>query len=201
MLVWLCTLAFAQEDVDDGEDIDISNQDQTKASGALFETKATQLTETLDDDEVMSDFVAESKKKAPPPVWYHVDPAGKQPLADNYDIAFTAVSPTHVVVELPVLVSFTRATFTNDHPNGIELVAEITSGTTKLVQRQQIRAESLLELAPTVSFFKAAIPTAAPAPEVRYVVKVIELPPAAAKAPPPAAPKELFARSTVLRRP
>ena len=163
----------------------------------------------LDDDLGMQDFVAEQKKKAPPPVWFHLDVAGKAPLADNYDVQIDAYNPSFVVVELPVLVSITRATFKTDHPNGVQLVAEVTSGPLRRVITETIPPEAVFEALPTFVFFKTAVPSNAPTGEIRYVVKLAELPappaPATGKAPaPPAAPaplRDLFARTTVFRRP
>jgi hypothetical protein len=202
----------AAQSLGDAEDIDVpvappAPKPSSEEDDWGFDQKQ-KLDLTVDDDEQMKDFVAEKKTKAPPPVWFHLDVAGKMPLRDDYEVQIDAYNQSFVVVELPVLVSITRGTFATDHPNGIRLVAEVTSGPLKRVITETITPDAVFEALPTFVFFKTALPTAAPTGEIRYVVKSAELPapPAAtAKAPapppPPAPLKDLFARTTVFRRP
>ena len=143
---------------------------------------------------------------------------GKDPLSGNFDIQIDAFNGSYVVVELPVLVAITRAHFASVHPTGIKLVAEVTSGTKRRVITETIPPEAVYESLPTLVFLKTAIPTSADTGEIRYLVKVGELPapppppPAepppkgaptevAEPPPPPAPPKDRFARTTVFRRP
>ena len=168
-----------------------------------------------DEDATMHDFVADEKKKAPPPTWFHLDLAKKAPLADNFDIQIDAFNDQYVVVELPVLVATDRAAFVAAHPGGLAVVAEVTSGPIRQVLKTTVTADMVFDTTPTVVFLKTALPNSAKTGEVRYLVKAGELPvppppPAAGKAktpaPPvtpavPAAPRDLFARTTVYRRP
>jgi hypothetical protein len=212
LLLLLALAANAQDVPDEGDDVDISNTQKTKESDSdwAFEKDKTKLTLSVDDDEGMADFaaqIAEQKKRAaPPPVWFHLDLMGKRPLADNFDVQFDAFDPKYVVVELPVLVSISRPQFAAEHPNGVTLIAEITSGGAKLVQTEHITPASVLDAAPTLVFFKAAMPNTAKSGDVRFLVKIADLPapPAPgskAAPPPPAPPKDLFARTTVFVRP
>jgi hypothetical protein len=201
---------------DEEEDIDVAPgapRPQPSTDGWDFEQQKEKLV-LEDDDEAMHDFVADEKKKAPPPDWWHVDPAGKAPLSDSFDIQVVAYNDAYVVVELPVLVSIGRAAFAAEHPGGIVVVGEITSGGQKVVQRQDVTPDAVLEAGPTLIFLKAALPNPAKAGDVRFLVKTGELPapppvadPAAPKTtrpppppPPPAPPKDRYARTTVFMR-
>jgi hypothetical protein len=199
----------AAQSLGDAEDIDIpvapAPKPRSDGDDWGFDNE-DELDLTVDDDVQMKDFVAEQKKKAPPPVWFHLDVAGKVPLRDDFDIQIDAYNQSFVVVELPVLVSITRGTFATEHPNGIRLVAEVTSGPLKRVITETIAPGAVFEALPTFVFLKTALPTAAPTGEIRYVIKVAELPapadPAAkGEAPPTPALRDLFARTTVFRRP
>jgi hypothetical protein len=209
VLLFLSSLALAQDDpVDDGDGIDITNTTKIQGSNEDgFQRDTTKITVSVDDDDVMHDFVADAARQAPPPDKWHLDLKGKLPLADNFDIQFDAWDAKYVVVELPVLVSLSRVQFAAEHPNGVVLVAEITSGTNKVVQTQQVPPSAVLDATPTLVYFKAALPNGAPAPDVRFLVKQGELPappptdPKAKPAPPPEPPKDKFARTTVVRRP
>jgi hypothetical protein len=203
MLLGAAALA---QDPDDGEGIDITNQDKTKTEEFGFAKNTTKIDLTVEDDVQMHDFVAEAAKKAPPPDRWHLDLMGKPPFADNYEIQLVAYDAKNLVVELPVLVSISKPQFAAEHPNGVVVVAEISSGATKVVQTQQVTSASVYDATPTLVFFKTALPTAASA-DVRFVIKVGDLPappptdPKAKPAPAPAPPKDKFARTTVLQRP
>lgn len=197
-------------DVDDDIDIDLPSAPAPKPKSDGFGLdKTDKLTLTVDEDEGMKDFVAEAKKKAPPPVWFHLDLAGKIPLRDQFDVQITAMNDTFVVVELPVLVATSRAAFVAEHPGGITVSAEITSGSLKRTVTESFGADAVFDGLPTLCFLKTALPTAAKQGEVRFLVRMTELPvppPAPVKgqppAPPaqPATPKDLFARTTVFVR-
>lgn len=214
MLALVLSLAAMADPIgeeDDGDDLDLPNRTSQKTEGETWGIQKEKLKLSVDDDEVMQDFVAEAKKKAPPPVWFHLDVAGKKPLEDTFDIQVTAYNNSFVVVELPVLVSITRGTFLAEHPNGIVVVAEITSGSLRRVITETVPPDAVYEVLPTLVFLKTALPTSAATGEVRYLVKVGELPApppvaaAGAKPPPPpepaAPPKDRFARTTVFRKP
>ena len=166
------------------------------------------------EDAGMHDFVADEKKKPPPPDHWHLDPSGKVPLHDDFDIQVIATNEAFVVVELPVLVSIARAAFLAEHPGGIKLIGEITSGGHKVIQTHIVTGESVLEAGPTLVYLKAALPNPAKAGDVRFLVKTGDLPapppvadPNAPKGtkppappPPPAPPKDRYARTTVFMR-
>jgi hypothetical protein len=218
LLVALWALAAAAQDIPIEEDeIDIpATQKPAKEDDWGFGQKEEKLTISVDDDESMHDFVADAKKKAPPPVHFHLDLAGKTPLADNYDILLSAYNEHYVVAELPVLVARDRASFQAAHPGGLVLVCEIWAEGVHQVLTEVITADRVFESAPTLVFLKSALPVAARSGQLRFLVKAGELPvppppPAPApkgKAPPPPAPppvpappKDLFARTTVFLRP
>lgn len=209
-LLWSWSLAHAQED--DGDDIDISNGTPKPAPGDDWTKARSQGLGDVDDDAGMKDFAAEERKKPPPPVRWHVDPTGKAPLADVFDLQVVAYTDAFVLAELPVLVALDRASFRSEHPGGFLLVAEVTSGATKRVVTEQVTPEAVYESAPTLVFLKAAVPNPAATDSVRFLVRTQELPPPPAvpdpgKArppaapPPPAPPKDRFARTTVFARP
>ncbi|MEQ1508370.1 MAG: hypothetical protein ABMB14_39430, partial [Myxococcota bacterium] len=183
-LVWLIGVALAApEDADpDDDDLDLpSTAGQKTDEGWGFEKQTSKLEQTVDDDEGMHDFVADAKKKAPPPVWWHLDPRGKGALHDDFDIQIDAYNDEFLLVELPVVVATDRASFTAAHPGGIVLIAEITSGALRRVVSEIVAPEAVFDAAPTLVFLKTALPTPAKTGEVRFLVKVGELP-----APPPA---------------
>lgn len=196
---------------DDGDDIDIINAPPPKPAPDGFGLdKSSKLGATMDDDEGMQDFVAEARRKAPAPVWFHLDLAGQAPLRDNFDPVVTAMNDAFIAVELPILVATSRAAFLAEHPGGIVLSAEITSGTLARTVSETLGPDGVFDGMPTLVYLKAALPTAVKQGDVRFVVKLTELPvppPPAVKgqppAPPaaPAAPKTLFARTTVFVRP
>lgn len=220
MLACLWSLAaFAQDPLDmDEDEIDIpTNQkpNTTSDDDWGFTQKQDKITLSVDEDDSMHDFVADAKKKAPPPVHFHLTPDNKPPLADNFDIQVTAFNEHYVVAELPVLVANGRAAFTAAHPGGLLLIGEITGDGVRQVVTQLVTPDSVFESGPTLVFLKAALPLAARTTNLRFLVKAGEqpvppaLPAPGTKAPPkpptppppPAPPKELFARTTVFLRP
>lgn len=213
--LWLFGVASAADPIDipeDEEEIDVPTTQQPTGSTDDGWTKpAAKLTLTVDDDESMHDFVADEKKKAPPPIWFHLDVNGKAPLADNFDIQIDAFNDQYVIVELPLLVATGRASFVASHPGGLAIVAEVTSGPIRQLLTSTVTADMVFEATPTLVFLKTALPNSAKTGDVRYLVKVGALPvppvvdPKAktppAPPPPPTPPRDLFARTTVFRRP
>lgn len=178
-----------------------------------FDTKTKARIASDEDDPGMVDFVAAEKKKAPPPTWFHLDPTGREPLADDWDIQVLSLSPDFVVVELPVLVARTRAEFAAAHPGGLLLVGEIGSGPHRVRQEHVVKAESVYESAPTWVFLKTALPIREASGPVSYRVATAELPPPPDPAappppkgskppepPPPPVVKDRYARTTVFLR-
>jgi hypothetical protein len=208
MWLWIVATGLAAEPEvpDEGDDLDVPVQkrDPTRELGFGLD-KSTNLDLPADDDIEMVDFVAEAHKKAPPPTWFHVNPTGKTPLADNFDVQIVSFSEQYVVVQLPVLVSTSRAAFVVEHPNGLQLAAEIECGPHKLVQRQEFSAAGVLLDSPTLAFFEAAFPVAAKSGAVRFVVRSAEGPapedPKKKVITPPPALQDRFARTTVFVRP
>lgn len=207
--------ALAQDIPLDEDEIDIPSKPQPKEDDEWgFAQKKEKLTLSMDEDESMHDFLADAKKKAPPPVHFHLDLNGKKPLADNFDIQVAAFNEHYLAIELPVLVATDKASFAAQHPGGLVLVAEVWAENVHQVLTEVITAERVLDASPTLVFFKTALPVAARQANLRFLVKSSALPapppPAppsskGAKTPPPPAapppPKELFARSTVFTRP
>jgi hypothetical protein len=217
MLSWalmVAGVAWSQEDVDEGDDIDISNKPPpAPAPDWGFEGPKSKKIGDVDDDPTMTDYAAAERKKPPPPVWWHVDLVGKQPLTDAFDIQVTAFDPQLVLVELPVLVARDRASFLAEHPGGMIVQGEVTSAGVKRVILEHVVAEGVYESAPTLVFLKAAVPNPAAAGDVRFLVRTQDLPapppvpvPGAKPAPKPPAPpppapmKDRFARTTVFLR-
>jgi hypothetical protein len=204
---WLLGPAWAQDEVDDGEDLDIGNRNPAPAPAPSLTPKAQPLGD-IDDEPVMADFAAAERKKAPPPVRWHVDVAGKQPLTDTFDIQVLAYDDQLVLAQLPVLVAKDRASFLAEHPGGLLVQADVSSGGTKRVIVEHVTADGVYESAPTLVFLQAAIPNPALSGDVRFLVRTQELPPppdasgkAPPKPPPPPAPlRERFARTTVWTR-
>lgn len=212
-----CLAALAQDPLDKDEDeIDIPTNQKSKEDGDDwgFTQKQEKITLSVDDDDSMHDFVAEAKKKAPPPVYFHLMLDGKAPLTDQFDIQVTAYNDRYVVAELPVLVATSRAEFNAAHPGGLVLVGEVSCEGLHQVLTEVVTAERVFESGPTLVFLKTALPLTSKTGNLRFLVKTGELPvpPAAATSaskppkppappPPPAPPKELFARTTVFLRP
>ncbi len=209
MAWWLLVAvpAFAQED--DGDDIDITNKIPAPAPGDDWTKTKSGTIVDVEDEPVMRDFAAEQRKKPPPPVIWHGDVAGKQPLTDTFELQVVAFAGDLVLTELPVLVATDRASFVAQHPGGLLVMAEVTSGGTKRTVVEQITPDSVYESAPTLVFLQAAVPNKAATDSVRFLVRAQELPPTpdpASKAPPkppppPAPPKDLYARTVAFVRP
>lgn len=211
--MWLsvfCAIAAAAdpEDADEGDDIDVPVQKtETETKKGFGLDDGPKIDDSPEEDSGMTDFVAEARQKAPPPTWFHVQPAGRKPLADNFDIQVVAFSEQYAVIQLPVLIATNRASFVVEHPNGLSVVAEIECGAHKLVQRQEFTAAGVLADSPTLAFFEVALPVTARSASIRYLVKTAEGPPPedpkkkpAAPTPPPAL-QDRFARTTVFLRP
>lgn len=197
------------------DDIDVPSSDSDKKTGDDWGFGQPKPALRLDEDDgAMTDFVAEERKKPPPPDHWHLDPTGKVPLSDDFDIQVVAYNERWIVFELPVLVANDRASFAQQHPGGILVVGEVTSGAHRVVLQQAVTPDGVLEAAPTLVFLKAALPSPVPAGDVRFLVKVGELPapppapdPAAPKSakpppppPPPPPPRDRYARTTVFMR-
>jgi hypothetical protein len=215
MFAWAllaATVAWGQED--EGDDIDIGNKPPpAPAPDWGFEAPKSKKIGDVDDDPTMADFAELERKKAPPPVRWYAELAGKKPLTDSFDIWVSAFDDQLVLVELPVLVATSRESFLAEHPGGLVLQADVTSAGVKRTIIEHVLAESVYASAPTIVFLKAAIPNPAAAGDVRFLVKTQELPPpppppdpavrAPVKPPPPPPPaplKERFARTTVYLR-
>jgi hypothetical protein len=214
LALWMFGAASAAPDdlPEEEDEIDVPTTRQPNDDADDGFTKPQPKLVLEDDDVEMHDFVADEKKKAPPADWFHLDFSGKAALADNFDIQIAAYNDQYVVVELPVLVATGRAAFVATHPGGLSLVAEVTSGPIRQVLQSTVTPEMVAETTPTVIFLKTALPNSAKTGEVRYLVKsgALPVPPPPAtgktKTPPPtpAAPapiRDLFARTTVYRRP
>lgn len=206
----LLSAAFAADadEMDDGEDLDVPvhHRDSTAREDGFGLDSAPDLGDDAEDDPSMTDFVAEAKRKAPPPTWFHLQPAGKVPLADNFEVHVVSFSEQYVVVQLPVVVATNRAAFVVEHPHGLTVVAEIESGPHKLVQRQEFTSAGVLADSPTIAFFEVALPFTAKSGTVRYTVKSAEWPAAAedpkrkgSAAPPPYQAR--FSRTATFTRP
>jgi hypothetical protein len=207
MLWWLCLAARAADpDVDDGEDIDVPAERRAERRGDGFGLdRGPELDDSMEEDEAMVDFVAQEKRKAPPPTWFHLDPAGEKPLADNFDVQVVSFSEKYVVLQLPVVIAANRASFVVEHPNGLVVAAEIESGPHKVVQRQQFTSDGVLPDSPTIAFFEVALPFTAKSGSARFLLKVAEGPPPEdpkRKVPVVAPPlQDRFARTSVFTRP
>ncbi|MCA9489795.1 MAG: hypothetical protein KC621_07720 [Myxococcales bacterium] len=213
MIAWLVALPALADPIDDGEDIDVPTTVAPSSGGNGFERPSASL-DTDDDDAGMTDFVAAERKKAPPTVWWHVDPSGKKPLTDAFDIQITAWNDQLVLAELPVLVATGRDAFVAEHPGGMVVIAEVTSGAFHQTLTQLVTASTVFESGPTLIFFKVAMPNPAKSGDLRFLIKVGELPtpppepdPDAPKTskpppppPPPPPPTDKFARTTVYLR-
>lgn len=208
--------AQAEPIPEEEEEIDVAPGGPAPAPSSAewdFEQEHASLDLEVDDEE-MRDFAAEERKKPPPPAFWHVDPTGKAPLSDSFAIQVVAYDDRFVVVELPVLVAVGREQFAAEHPGGLVVVGEITSGGLRVVQRLTITADAVLPTGPTLAFLKAALPNPAKAGDVRFLVKTGELPPPPPPAdpnapksakpppppPPPDPPKDRYARTTVFVR-
>ncbi|MEZ4239649.1 MAG: hypothetical protein R3F59_26545 [Myxococcota bacterium] len=65
--------AWAADPIGDAEDIDIPVKSGDGGGGDDWGFgKSDELKLTVDDDDLMKDFVAEKKKQAPPPVFFHL---------------------------------------------------------------------------------------------------------------------------------
>ncbi len=191
MLALLLTAALA-EDLEEGDDLDVPTTKQAPAGEDWgFET-STQDVGLEEDDAGMKDFAAELRKRPPPPDHWHVDPTGKTPLTDLFEVQIAALDAAYVVAELPVLVAQGRAAFAAAHPQGLVVVGELTSGAARQVVTQHVTADAVLETGPTLVFLKAALPNASATGEVRVVVRAAPLP--------SGDPKPLFTRSAAYAR-
>ena len=200
------SLAADPEVPDEGDDLDVPvhRGEATREHGFGLD-KHTELDLPVDDDTEMVDFVAEAHRKAPPPTWFHINPAGRQPLADNFDVQIVSFSDQYVVVQLPVLISTDRASFAVAHPNGLLLAADIECGPHKLTQRQDVSAAGVLLDSPTLAFFEAAFPVSTKSGTIRFVIRSAEGPapedPKKKVVSPAPVLQDRFARTTVFVRP
>ncbi len=203
--VWWVAVASAQDDVDDGEDLDISNTVPTSAPAPALVPRSQGIGD-VDDDVPMTDFAAEERKKPPPPVRWHLQLAGKEPLADAFDVHVLAWDDQFVVAQLPVLVSRSRAEFLAAHPGGLVVQAEVTSGGVSRVVSETLTAASVYESAPTLIFLGAAVPNPSPTVDLRFAVRTqaLPVPPLPGPKPPPPPPpppaQERFVRTAVFHR-
>lgn len=206
LLLFSAASAAEPDELEEGDELDIPVHERGPTERDAFGLDKTPvLGDDADDDLVMTDYVAEAKRRAPPPTWFHLQPAGQKALADNFEIQVVSFSDQFVVVQLPVLVAANRASFVVEHPHGLSLVAEIEAGAHKLVQRQEFTAAGVLPDAPTIAFFEVALPSTAKTGTVRYALKSAEWPPPEdPKRKGPAAPpayQDRFVRTATFTRP
>lgn len=178
MLAWLLLIAphVALADPphlpEEAEELDIDEVSADQADPKWgFQSDATTI-DTDDDDAVMTDFVAAALRQPPEPVHFHYELAGVRPRTDAFPIQFVAHSDTIVVVEIPVLVATSRASFHAAHPRGIRIEAEWAVGAHRVALQQTWTPDMALTAAPTLAFLKAALPMRGAEGQVQVRVRI-----------------------------
>jgi len=206
--------ALAQDIPEEEEALDIPDSDDDPGTRSGFDVGADEFqVEDDDEDPDMVDYRAEALKRPPDPTHFHLDPAGKQPLGNDFPLHTVALNPEWVKVQLPVLVATSRAAFLSEHPHGLRLVAEWDIGGQTTVTEQVVEAEAVWPRGPTFAFLTVAVQDGRKTAPVQVKVKTAELPPPppppdaeppatppAEPPPPPAAPKVRFAVTSVFYR-
>ncbi len=175
-----------------------------------FNVDGIEIDAAVDDDDGMIDFVAEKLKKAPPPMWFHLDATGKQPLADDWEVQVIAQNDTFMVIQLPVLVAQGRSRFVQEHPGGLRVEVVMRSSDHEIVFNERVTTKSIYDTGPSWLFFHTAVPHTGRSGDVRFLVRTAEIPlppipedaidPEPVEPPPPPPLKDRYARTTVFMR-
>lgn len=99
-----------------------------------------------------------------------ISATGKAPLADNYPVQIVARDLDAVTLELPVLVSQSRADW-----NGADgwLVAEVLVNGSKVAEsRSRLIRDGLAELSPSLLWIKAQVPVSQPSGAIEVKVSL-----------------------------
>ena len=125
----------------------------------------------LDDEPIEAFDRPETKRVSSPTALIgpiSLDVVGKNPLADNYPLAITAIDRDAVVVELPVLVATSRVAV----ESGFQIVGEVFSGDIKVAEvRQVVEKASLAEFGPSFVFLKVLAPVIERTGDIKIIVK------------------------------
>ena len=129
-----------------------------------------------EDDVGMVDYAAEAKKRPAAPTHFHLDPAGKEALHNDFPMQVVAMGPSWLKVEVPVLVARDRASFVEAFPHGVRVVTEWDIGGTTTTREQRFTPDQVWERQPTFAFFDVALQDARRSAPVRVKVLAAPLP-------------------------
>lgn len=154
-------------------------EEVTEAAFDLGDDPSFDIVDEGPDEPPLGDFggdfggpqaAAPTAPAGPGPLPYDV--LGKAPLGDNYALEVVHVDRDAVVVELPVLVAYTRGAV----PEGFQIVAELSvDGTRAATSRHLVTPDGVALASPTFAFLKLQAPVTNPTGEVQITVSKADL--------------------------